>query len=78
MALAKQWNPLERKTVGRAPERYGYYELGDDDGNVVGRDWGVLKDELKEALAYGDGAKVRWEVAEHRDHARELFDAHGP
>ena len=42
MALAKQWRPLERKTVGHAPERYGYYEIGDDDGTVVDRDWGVL------------------------------------
>jgi hypothetical protein len=76
MALRKQWRDLERSTVGRAPERYGVYELGDGDGNVVGVDWGVLRDELKEALAYGDGEQVRWEVAEHRDHAQELAERH--
>ena len=76
MALRKRWRDLDRSTVGAAPERYGYYELGDGDGTVVGRDWGVLRDELKEVLAYGDGEQVRWTVAEHRDHARELFEEH--
>jgi len=76
MALPKQWRDLDRATVGRAPERYGVYELGDGDGDVVGVDWGVLRDELKEALAYGDGQQVRWEVAEHPDHAEELAEQH--
>jgi len=76
MALRKQWRDLDRSTVGRAPERYGVYELGDGEGTVVGVGWGVLRDELKEALAYGDGEQVRWEVAEHRDHARELAERH--
>jgi hypothetical protein len=76
MSLRKRWRSLDRSTVGAAPERYGYYELGDADGEVVGRDWGVLRDELKEAQAYGDGAKVRWTVAEHREHARDLFEEH--
>lgn len=76
MALRKQWRDLDRSTVGRAPERYGVYELGTSDGTVVAVDWGVLRDELKEALAYGDGEKVRWTVAEHRDHAKELAEEH--
>jgi hypothetical protein len=77
MTLRTRWRDLERSTVGAAPERYGYYELGDDDGNVIGRDWGVLRDELKEALAYGDGSKVRWETAQSREHAKDLFEDHG-
>jgi hypothetical protein len=76
MALSKRWRTLERSTVGRAPERYGVYELGDAEGNVVGVDWGVLRRELKEALAYRDAEQVRWEVAEHEDHARELAEQH--
>lgn len=76
MSLPKAWRDLDRSTVGVAPERYGMYELGDADGVVVGRGWGVLRDELKEALAYGDAAKVRWEVAEHREHAEALYREH--
>ena len=76
MALAKPWRDLDRSTVGAAPERYGYYELGDGDGTVIGRGHGVLQDELKEALGYGDGQVVRWEVAEHREHAERLFEEH--
>jgi hypothetical protein len=76
MALRKQWRDLDRATVGRAPARYGVYELGDGEGNVVGVDWGVLRDELKEALAYGDGEQVRWTVAEHREHAENLAEQH--
>jgi len=76
MALPKQWRELDRSTVGRAPERYGVYELGDADGEVVAVDWGVLRDELKEVLAYADGEQVRWEVAEHEDHARRLAEQH--
>ncbi|PSP79490.1 hypothetical protein BRC81_04540 [Halobacteriales archaeon QS_1_68_20] len=77
MTLRKRWRGLDRSTVGAAPDRYGYYELGDDDGDVIGRDWGVLQDELKEVLAYGDAAQVRWQVAEHREHAKDLFEEHG-
>jgi hypothetical protein len=76
MSLRKQWRDLDRSTVGTAPERYGYYELGTADGDVVGRDWGVLRDELKEVLAYEDAPKVRWVAAEHREHAKELFEDH--
>jgi hypothetical protein len=76
MALSKRWRDLDCSTVGRAPERYGVYELGDADGNVVAVDWGVLRDELKEALAYREGEQVRWTVAEHREHAKELAEEH--
>ncbi|WP_449272187.1 DUF7508 domain-containing protein, partial [Halorubrum halodurans] len=36
MSLAKPWRELDRSTVGRAPNRYGLYELGDDEGETVG------------------------------------------
>lgn len=76
MPLAKQWRDLDRSTVGRAPDRLGVYELGDADGTVVAIDHGVLADELKSALAYGDGEKVRWETAATREQARELAAEH--
>ena len=80
MSLRKRWRELDESTVGSAPERYGVYELGDADGNVVDVDWGVLRDELKEALAYGprDAARVRWEAATSADHARRLAAEHDP
>ena len=78
MSLRKRWRDLDESTIGSAPERYGVYELGDRDGNVVCVDWGVLRDELKEALAYGDAARVRWEAATSADHARRLVAEHDP
>lgn len=77
MSLRKRWRDLDRATVGRAPETYGVYELGDDEGNVVGIDYGVLRDELKEALAYGDASRVRWTEAASKDHAKRLLEEHG-
>lgn len=76
MSLRKQWRELDRSTVRQAPERYGVYELGDADGTVVELGMGVLRDELKEALAYGDGVKVRWAVATSKAHAEELRAEH--
>lgn len=76
MPLRKGWQPLSRTTVGKSPERYGVYELGDSDGNVVEIGSGVLKDELKEALAYGVGEQVRWETAPSLDRAAELATEH--
>ena len=76
MSLAKAWRDLDRSTVGRAPDRYGLYELGDADGDTVGFGTGVLRDELKEALAYGDAATVRWEPADSPDHAERLLAEH--
>lgn len=75
MTLRKRWRDLDRGTVGQAPERYGYYELGSDD-EVVDRGVGVLRDELKEALAYGRAAQVRWEAATSRAHAERLLADH--
>jgi len=74
--LSKRWEPLERATVGKAPDRYGLYELGDTDGTVLAVDHGPLRDSLKEALAYGDGERVRWEVTQTRAQAKRLVDEH--
>jgi len=91
MSLRKQWRPLERSTVGRAPDSYGLYELGDSHGTSLGFGIGVLQDELKEAVAYGrpssfepsdearDAGKptqVRWERATSKAHAEQLLDKH--
>ncbi|MFW6321857.1 MAG: DUF7508 domain-containing protein [Halohasta sp.] len=90
MSLKKQWRPLDRSTVGRAPEAYGLYELGDSDGTSLGVGIGVLRDECKEALAYGRPAsfeptetestgeptQVRWERATSKAHAERLLDEH--
>ncbi|MFC5280010.1 hypothetical protein ACFPM1_14765 [Halorubrum rubrum] len=76
MSLAKPWRDLDRSTVGRAPNRYGLYELGDDGKETVGFGTGVLRDELKEALAYGDATRVRWEVADSEAHAERLLAEH--
>ncbi|ELZ82149.1 hypothetical protein C455_03029 [Haloferax larsenii JCM 13917] len=76
--LRKRWQPLDKPTIGKAPEAYGYYELGDTDGTLVGRGVGVLRDELKEALAYGDGEQVRWERATSLEHAERIAAEHDP
>ena len=76
MSLAKPWRDLDRSTVGSAPDRYALYELGDADGDTVGFGACVLRDELKEALAYGDAATVRWEPADSPDHAERLLAGH--
>ncbi|ELZ91233.1 hypothetical protein C440_13004 [Haloferax mucosum ATCC BAA-1512] len=76
--LRKAWKPLEKRTIGSAPEAYGYYELGDGDGELVGRGVGVLRDELKEAFAYGDGEQVRWERATSLEHAERIAAENDP
>ncbi|WP_158056612.1 DUF7508 domain-containing protein [Halorussus halophilus] len=76
MSLPKQWKPLKRKTIGSAPERYGVYELGDEDGEILEVGWGVLRDELKDALAYGRGEQVRWETCQTKSQAEELATEH--
>jgi hypothetical protein len=76
MPLQKAWRSLDRSTVGRAPDRYGVYELGDENGTVLAVETGVLPDELKTVLAYGDAAKVRWEATQTREQAEELADEH--
>jgi hypothetical protein len=75
MPLQKSWRDLDRATVGRAPERYGVYELGSD-GEVTEVGAGVLRDELKSALAYGDADQVRWEATPSRERAEELAREH--
>ena len=76
MPLSKAWQPLERRTIGSVPDRYGVYELGDADGTVLAVEAGPLRDELKEALAYRDAPKVRWQVAQNQDHAEKLLAEH--
>ncbi|USZ68208.1 hypothetical protein NGM10_00345 [Halorussus salilacus] len=76
MSLPKRWQSLSRGTVGSAPERYGVYELGDADGEILEVGWGVLRDELKDALAYGTGEQVRWEACQTKAEARELAAEH--
>ena len=92
MSLTKQWRPLDRSTVRQAPDAYGLYELGDSDGTSLGVGIGVLRDECKEALAYGrpssfepsedgsastgDPTQVRWERATSKAHAERLLDEH--
>jgi hypothetical protein len=74
--LSKRWEPLARRTIGSVPDRYGIYELGDEDGTVVAVEAGPLRDELKEALAYRDAPKVRWQVAQNSAHAERLLEEH--
>lgn len=76
MPLKKAWEPLERSTIGRVPNRYGVYELGDDDGTVIAVEHGPLRDDLKEALAYGDGQRVRWQPTQNRTEAQRLVEEH--
>ncbi|CAI50182.1 uncharacterized protein NP_4182A [Natronomonas pharaonis DSM 2160] len=76
MPLQKPWQPLERSTIGGVPDRYGVYELGDGNGTVLAVEHGPLRDELKEALAYGDGSKVRWKETQTREQAVEIADTH--
>ncbi len=75
MPLAKAWRSLDRETVGRAPSRYGVYEIGAD-GEVQAVEWGVLRDELKSALSYADGDQVRWEETHTEERAKELAAEH--
>ena len=76
MPLRKPWRELDRETVRSAPDRPGVYELGDGSGTVRSIDHGVLCDELKTVLAYGDGDRVRWTETHTLEQARELADEH--
>ena len=76
MSLREPWRDLDRSATAAAPDRYGVYELGDADGKSLDHGVGVLRDEVKEAVAYGDAAKIRWAVAESRDHAERLVAEH--
>lgn len=76
MPLTKGWQRLNRSTIGSVPDRYGVYELGDDDGTVIAIEHGPLRSELKEALAYGDGERVRWRTTQNRTEAERLVEEH--
>ncbi|WP_121744965.1 DUF7508 domain-containing protein [Natronorubrum halophilum] len=76
MPLQKPWRDLDRKTVATAPDRPGVYELGGTTGDVHTVDHGVLRDDLKTALAYGDGDRVRWTETHTLEQARELAADH--
>ncbi|WP_455449324.1 DUF7508 domain-containing protein [Natrinema thermotolerans] len=76
MPLQKSWRDLDRDAVAAAPDRPGVYELGDGSGTVLAVDHGVLRDELKSALAYGDGDCVRWTEAHTLERAAELAAEH--
>jgi len=76
MPLSKRWEPLDRSTVGGLPDRYGVYELGDGEGDIIAVEAGPLRDELREALAYRDAPEVRWQVANNREHAERLLEEH--
>jgi hypothetical protein len=76
MPLKKAWKPLERATVDAVPNGYGVYELGDGEGTVIAVESGVLRDELKEVLAYGDAEQVRWTTTHTREQAEDLAEEH--
>jgi hypothetical protein len=78
MPLQQRWRALDRSAVGAAPDRLGVYELGDDGGTVLEVDWGVLPDELKDALSYGPrgATQVRWKTVQTRAQAEELAAEH--
>ncbi|ELZ09562.1 DUF7508 domain-containing protein [Natrialba aegyptia] len=76
MPLQKAWTTLDREVVASAPDRPGVYELGDESGSVLSVGHGVLRDELKTALAYGDGDRVRWTETHTLDRAGELAASH--
>jgi len=76
MPLKRGWEPLERSTIDALPDRYGIYELGDADGTVLAVEHGPLRSELKEALAYGDAAQVRWRATQNRAEAERLVAEH--
>ncbi|RQG97242.1 DUF7508 domain-containing protein [Natrarchaeobius chitinivorans] len=76
MPLEKPWRDLNRDTVASAPDRPGTYELGNESGTVLAVDHGVLRDELKTALAYGDADRVRWTETHTLERSRTLAEEH--
>jgi hypothetical protein len=76
MSLRKPWQDLDRSTVRTAPDRYGVYELGDDSGESIRIDAGVLCDDLKEALSRSEATTVRWTAANSKAHAERLLEEH--
>lgn len=77
MPLRQAWEPLERDTVVSVPDRYGIYELADDDETILVVDHGPLRDSLKEALSYhADATKVRYRITANRPEAVRLVEEH--
>lgn len=77
MPLRVAWEPLSRETVVGVPDRYGIYELGDEDGRVITVEHGPLRDALKEALAYdSDATQVRYRITPNRPAAERLVAEH--
>ena len=76
MPIKKGWEQLDRSTIGSVPDRYGVYELGDGDGTVLAIECGPLRSELKEVLAYGDAARVRWRTTQNPAEAERLVAEH--
>ncbi|PSQ43174.1 hypothetical protein BRD17_06960 [Halobacteriales archaeon SW_7_68_16] len=75
MPLERHWRDLDRATARSAPDAYGVIEFGDEAG-VVSIATGVIRDEVKEAVAYGDATRVRWERTHGRDRAADLAATH--
>lgn len=75
MPLSKRWRPMGRESVGAAPDRYGVVEFGDD-GAVETVKTGIVRDVLKQALAYESHEQVRWQAAQNREHAERLAEEH--
>lgn len=76
MPLQTHWRNLDRQAARGAPDRPGVIEYGDERGTVVGVEAGVIRDSVKSALAYGDGAQVRWETTHTVERAEELAATH--
>lgn len=77
MPLQRPWEPLERDTVVSVPDRYGIYELADEEGSIIHIDHGPLRDALKEALSYHpEASQVRYRITAHRPAAEQLVAEH--
>lgn len=76
MPLRSPWKTLDRSTVRTAPDRPGMYELGTADGQIIGIDHGVLRDEAKTAFAYGDAERIRWKETQTLDAAERVAEEH--
>lgn len=76
MPLATRWRTLDRGAADSAPNRYGVVEYGAEDGTVLAVESGMLKDEVKNGLAYQSAEKVRWTETQTRARAEELATEH--
>ena len=76
MPLRTHWRDLERSAAREAPDRPGVIEFGDGDGAVQSVTAGVVRDEVKSALAYGDAERVRWTTTHTLETAHERASNH--